>query len=472
MPEKDIVPALRTLGRALRVVAGIALLGCGAAGDPTGDEYATDVTLAVHDVTSTILIVSWTQAVSAEATWLEFAFENDEVSRSPRKPGAAGAHQEVVLGVPAETEVTIRVVSEQAGEQYRTRDHVGTTGPLPAGLPRAEVNMYDAARASPERYLLGAVEDSLGGCGAPCYSLWTDWLYIMDRKGRMVWYYADPSGNADSAYPRLARDGQYLWIDKRPPSVVAQRGVLKTTLDGRYTEEIALPISECIDVTDDGSVLFDTPSGVLSERNARGELRQIWDCPAHFGPAFDCFSNTVSWSPETGTILLAFPKENTLIEIERQSGAVVGQYGDAPDSYAFSPPSWKFEYPHFPNFTPHGTLLVSSHMPGYSDTYQPVAGQHAFVEFAIDRDGQRLVEQWVYDAGEEWPMYKGMALRLANGNTLVNYGSGGVLREVTPDADSVFELKFDAPEGDDFYNKMLGNSLLIDDLYALNGGPE
>jgi hypothetical protein len=109
-------------------------------------------------------------------------------------------------------------------------------------------------------------------------------------------------------------------------------------------------------------------------------------------------------------------------------------------------------------------------MPGYSDTYSPVAGQHAFMEFEIDRQNRRLIEKWVYSDGPEWAMFKGMAIRLANGNTLANYGSGGVIREITPDKQTAFHVKFDAPSGDDFYNKMVGHNVLIDDLYALNGG--
>jgi hypothetical protein len=129
-----------------------------------------------------------------------------------------------------------------------------------------------------------------------------------------------------------------------------------------------------------------------------------------------------------------------------------------------------FGFQHFPNITKDGTLIVSSHMPGFEDTDNPVAGQHAFMEFTIDRTNRRLVEKWVYHEGQEWALYKGMAIRLANGNTLANYGTGGVIREITPDKQTVFYVKFDAPMGNDFYNKMVGNNVFIDDPYALNGG--
>jgi hypothetical protein len=200
-------------------------------------------------------------------------------------------------------------------------------------------------------------------------------------------------------------------------------------------------------------------------------VRPIWSCTAQFGPDFDCYSNTVNWNEQGDTVLMSFPYENTVVEIDRQRGELVASYGDAPGSYAFSPPTWRFEFQHFPNITPDGTLIVSSHMPGFSSTEDPVRYQHAFMEFEIDRDSSTLVERWIYDESPEWAMYKGMALRLEGGNTLANYGTGGVIREITSDKQTAFAVKFDSERGNDFFNKMVGHNVLIDDLYALNGGP-
>jgi hypothetical protein len=47
-----------------------------------------------------------------------------------------------------------------------------------------------------------------------------------------------------------------------------------------------------------------------------------------------------------------------------------------------------------------------------------------------------------------------------------------VIREITPNEETVFHVKFDVESGDDFYNKMVGHNVFIDDLYALNGGPQ
>jgi hypothetical protein len=441
---------------------------------PTGNDFVTGVNIEVHPEVNTILVVTWTQTMAAEETQLEFSFEAGNVMRSKPKPGAAGEHRDVVLGVPGETPVTVRIISKQAGMEYATQDYQGTTDAVPSGMPEVEVLAYDPNLASPDRWLFGAVEDSDGACNNnSCYYHTTFWLYIMDRQGRVVWYYADPASNATSSFQRIARDGEYIWIEKRPFGGGSQRGVLKMTLDWEYFEEIPVPnLADCIDVTDDGSLLYDTTgqNGQLREMTRAGQVRDIWSCRAHFGQGFACYSNTVNWNPLNDTVLMSFPEERTVVEIDRESGALVGQYGEASGSYDFSPSSWGFGFQHFPNITADGTLILSSHMPGYEETRNPVAGQHAFMEFTIDRQNQTLIEKWIYNDGPEWAMYKGMAIRLPNGNTLGNYGTGGVIREITPDKQTAFHVKFDVEGGNDFFNKMVGHNVLINDLYALNGG--
>jgi hypothetical protein len=447
--------------------------GGAAANMPAGDDFVSDVQVTLHPRVNTILVVTWTQQLESENAWLEFTFEDGVVMTSRPLAGGLGAHRDVVLGVPGDTDVSLRIVNQKAGADFATSDYQGRTATVPSGpngMPPATILAYDPAIASPDRWLLGSVENSEGGCGPDCYNRWTYWTYIMDRKGRIVWYYADPASNATSSFQRRARDGEYLWIEKRPYGRPGPRAVLKTTLDGEYSEEVPVAnLADSIDVTEDGSLLYDA-NNELRELSRDGTVRNIWSCRAQFGQNFACYTNTINYVASTNSVWMSYPEENTVAEVSRATGQLIASYGEAAGSYGFSPGTWEFEFQHFPNVTPEGTLLVSSHMPGFDDTYTPVAGQHAFVEFTIDRQNRQLVETWFYNEGPEWAMYKGMAIRVANGNTLANYGSGGVIREITPDKRTAFHVKFDAPNGDDFYNKMVGHNELIDDLYALNGG--
>jgi hypothetical protein len=447
----------------------------GAAGAASGDEFVTGVTVAVHPQTTTILNVMWTQAKAADQTWLEFTFAGGSTMTSRPAAGATGAHRDVVLGVPGSTAVTLRIVNKLAGVDYKTKDYQGMTGAVPSGMPKPTVTMYDAALASPDRWMFGAVENSPGGCNnASCYYTATFWLYIMDRQGRIVWYYADATSNPTSSFQRIARDGGYIWIEKRPFSGSGTHSVLKMTLDRVYSQTVNVPnLSDCIDVTSDGSLLYDTePQWELREMTKAGTVRPIFNCPNLMGANFECYSNTVNWDPASDSIIMSFPYENTVAQIDRKTGTLIATYGDRSGSYAFDVAGWGFEFQHFANISSKGTLMVSSHLNGNSQTNMPVANRHAFEEFTIDRTAKRLVQKWVYTDGAEWAMYKGMVILLPNGNYLANYGTGGVIREITPDKRTVFHVKFDVTTGNDFFNKMVGNNVLINDLYALNvSGP-
>lgn len=441
----------------------------------SGDDFVSDVSIQMHDDVRTILVVTWTQTQAAEQVWLEFSFEDGNVMTSRAKAGETGPHRDVVLGVPGETDVSVRIVSSQGGEDFATMDYEATTGAVPQGMPEPEVISFDPEIASPDRFMFGAVEDSVisGSGDRPGYYVSTFWIYIIDRKGRIVWYFSDPSTNAISSFQRIARDGEYIFIEQTRHHDDSDDRVIKRTLDGEYYEEVEVEFTDCIDVTGDGSLLFDQENpGVLRELTRDGQTRDIFSCADHFGAGFNCYTNTVNYNPIDDTVVMSYPHETTVIEVSRSTGEVVGQYGTAPGSYAFEPATWGFEFQHFANISLDGTLMVSTHLPGNNDTTEPVANQHAFAEFTIDRENQTLTEKWVYTDGPEWPMYKGMAMKLPNGNVLANYGTGGTIREITQDKQTAFHVKFDVPDGDDFFNKMVGNNVLIDDLYALNGGPQ
>jgi hypothetical protein len=453
----------------------------GSAGAGAGDAYVSGVTVTVSTKVATILIVTWTQAKAADQVFLEFSFAGSSVMTSRAVPGATGAHRDVVLGVPGSTAVTLRVVSRMGGTDYKTKDYMGTTGAVPSGMPKPTVSMYDATAASSDRWMVGAVENSPNTCtNDSCYfhSVW--WLYILDRQGRVVWYYADGTSTDVSSFPQIARDGEYLFVEKRNFNLSGTPSVLKMTLDREtYSASVTVPdLSDGVDMTTDGTLLYDTeertrPNSELRQMTRAGTVTTIWKCPTT-GMFNNCYSNVVSWDPATDTVLLSFPESNNIAQIDRKTGTLVATYGSGTGSYTFSPSPWNFVWQHYANISPQGTLLVSSHLPQYTKDSPEGPSQHAFEEFMIDRTNKRLTRVWIFgDAasdGPEWAASRGEAVRLKNGNTLVNYGTGGVIREVTSAKKTVFYVKFDITASNDYFNRLVGHNFMIDDLYALNGG--
>jgi hypothetical protein len=160
---------------------------------------------------------------------------------------------------------------------------------------------------------------------------------------------------------------------------------------------------------------------------------------------------------------------HTVVEVSRKTGEVIAHYGKVEGSFEFVPKRAELEVVHGGNISEDGTLLVSFHEPGTGFSEVPVP--HFFVEFELDRTNRIATEVWSYGEGiDDFPRWKGESYPVAGGNTLVNYGTGGVIREVTKDGRIAWDVKYDADFEHDYINKMVGHTILIDDLYALTKG--
>lgn len=415
--------------------------------------FATDVVTETHDSIETVVNVRWTQAQAADEVWLEFDFEADNVMASPPQPATAGAHQEVVLGVPEDTEVSIRVVSRQGGIDTKTCDVTHTTGSAPtgnSGLPRPEIESYEPTLASDNRWMLGSV--STGGGGT-----YTDqhWIYIIDRQGRVVWYQqVFVEGENDlllgGFWPRVVPDGTHIAFDQQ------RRGdegyMLFTTLDLSYQNQIHMPgVGDGCTITDQGTVIYEDRDAVY-EIDADGPGRLIWECDVGGG----CYANAVNYDAESDSVVISFPNSNQVVEVDRASGAVLRRFGDHPDAYAFDPPDLGIDYNHWAHINEWGNFVVSSHYPG-SQT------RHMWMEYEIDDDTKTLHEFWIFETtGFPFPAQRGMVARLPSGHRLGNFGSQGVIAEVTEDKQVAWRVNF---------NRMVHNNVMVNDLYALNRGP-
>jgi hypothetical protein len=442
-----------------------AVTGCDT-GSGDGAEHApvSAVSVAVHADVATVLVVDWTQDADAAAAWLEFTFEDDVWHRSPARARSAGPHSEVLLGIPPEQQVLLQIANEIDGEtRVSEQQWVGITGELPDGVPRPQLGDHQPSLASSHPWLLASVSEEGEGDFKGYY-----WVTILDRQARVVWYYQVPPG-ATTLMPRVARDGTHLIVDESQfwnfgsgePSLVR-----RMTLDrGRY-EAIELPgMAWAFDESDEGSILFDqvdpdTWQTTLVERLPDGSFREIWDCTDWIGEGgtgtWDCATNAVNWWAGADTVLWSMFQIGTVVEVDRATGDLVGQWGQLEGSWGFDPPEATFMYQHFPYYTEAGTMMAMIHLFGR-------AGPPLFCEYAEDPEAEVLELVWSYGEGLDLSANGlGEATRLANGNTLANFGQGSVLHEVTPDKQLAWEIAWD-------YGSDLGHTTLLDDLYALNG---
>ena len=419
----------------------------------------SDVEVSVHPKVSTVLVVTWNQKVAAQGGWLEFRIDGGPVMVSPERELAAGSHREFVFGATAEAVVELRIVNRFGNKVVRSDESwTMTTGSLPEGAPEPTLTGFRPDLALPAEYLLTSLNADGDTSG---------WALIINRAGQIVWY-QEPVKNYTLLMPRIAKSGDHLILDKDTYWAGSDEvsTLRRMTLDHRIIEEIPVPfLHHGWDERTDGTIVWGAnESGIDHEElwavDPEGNYRKVWDSD-DWDVSGIVASNTTVWEESSDTVLMTFWTNSTTVEIDFETGEIIRQFGGEPGSWAFEPEDSKFRFAHGNHYTDEHTLLVSSHLAPGEPNEQRIR------EYRLDEENETLIEIWNY--GEGTGLYAptwGEAIRLDNGNTALNTGSKPLIREVTPDGQPAWELRWD--DGD----TLVGHMTFIEglaDLYALNG---
>lgn len=300
----------------------------------------------------------------------------------------------------------MRVVAEVVGLRSESELQLATTKTLPEGLTEPSLSVPLAEGASPEGFLLGTAGVNGGEtCSGPL------WTFILNRQGRIVWYH-DPE-LWQSMFGRTSRDGSHVVfsrqdvLDRTGESSIIQR----LSLDGSYQVEVPAPgLGWAFDETDDGTLLYDrnrpTPGATLEQIAPDGTQTTLWDCVAWLARLDDghehCYTNTATWSAERNSVMWSTCLGDWIAELDRSTGTVLWYAGSLDGGLEIELADAVQDLQPYPNDTPAGTLIVSTHVPG------------------------TLEQVWVYGEGvDQWAQCSGAALRTDHGTTLVNHGTGG-----------------------------------------------
>jgi hypothetical protein len=413
---------------------------------------AEGLSLAVHTEVATILVATWDQLVAGETS---LSWEVDgETFTSPVRAREAGVATEVILGLPASTAVTVTLHADATALTA-----TDATGALPRGLVTPTLTLADPLAYDPSPYLLTSVDSGENAFFGPCY------VVILDRSGRVVWYRA-VSDRRLTLFPRVSRSGAHLLWDATTYYVAdsVPGGVVRATLSLGQEEETEIDgIGFTYDELPDGSLIFDNAETGYDYHLERlypdGTRTRIWSCAPWMNlwrsQYWDCAPNTVKWDEATNLVTWSMFQTSTVVGLDLDSGAMAWELGEYPGGYAFSPADIRLELQHYATFTDAGTLLLTTHVPGEPDVQR-------IRELALDATTATATQVWTYEAPGYYGRYAGEATRLPNGNTLIDYGTDGVVQEVTPDGVVAWEL--------DWSNHLVGHLTPLTDLYALDAG--
>lgn len=427
---------------------------------PVVDGVLHSVEATVDPDMATLVWISWYQRSSATQSWVTYWVEGGEEHRTPTVAADVGDQDVALLGIPAQHTVSYQIHSQLTdGTAVASQVYSTQTGALPDALHTPVLIQAASKGSSPQDHVLLSVDMGDGWFQGPFYVL------LVNREGEVVWY-RKTSDSRCSMFTRVSRSGDHVLIDASTLYTfdnALRPTVTRLTLDGRHSMEVEVPqMHYAFDEEADGSLLYGAASSDrdfhLDRMRPDGTVERIWSCYPWMKPYSDamwaCAVNAVFWRADTNTVLWSMFETSTVAEVDLDSGTVVRHFGQLPDGYAFDPPESVFDLQHAPNVSADGTLMVSTHIIG--DDFAQRAR-----EYAIDDDQQTLTEVWSYGAqSDAYARYAGEAQRLSNGNVLVNYGTDGILREVSTAGETLWEIEW--------HDRLIGHATLIDDLYALN----
>jgi len=394
--------------------------------------------------------------------------EHDGTSWATYSSGAHGGTTAVLTGdfahaliaeVGATIDYTLFLEKDGAIE---TCDGSTTGGAFDASAFPAPEVLTDTDARSDDRWLVGSMAELMGD----------SFQFAVDREGNLLFArMGDPDFVEDLAYLedtgvvqclRVAHDG-----DEGRSNIISFTWA--EDLDGRLTTEgghhdydrladgaIAVLTAEAQVVDGD-----DVVSDGIWEYDEEGVGHQVYSSFSNFEPVAstpwyeDFFNLGYDWShgndvqfyPERDSYVLSLARQGTIVEVARSTGEVIRVLGTLGYPVVSG---LDLSLQHNPTLLSDDTLLTFNH----TSAGAFITGA---IEYSIDEENQTLVQTWAYTV-DDLDYFLGQAQRLDNGNTLITWGYSGVIREVTPAGDVVWEMV--APEGWFF-----GRMKLVDELY-------
>jgi hypothetical protein len=441
------------------VSVGVVLAGCNGKDPSGGDDCGT---ATIPDDNPTVVVLEF-DTDTKSSSYVEFS-ANGETMTTPTDE-AATHHKQVLLGMTPETDVAYKIKVD--GNDMC--DGTITTGRLPATFPPFEVTVNEPDKYVEPYIMITFIQNPKV-------------LAVIDRQGNVLWYmYADELEDwATKTFPKfhpgltddLAIIHATLWSEQKQLvyNLQAKEGDVGSILWTNWLKEplraevaplshhsfalnhetgtvtyITLDVRDWFD-PDEGkkvSVVGDAFMDLDSD-GTKTELLNTWDQfevekTIHWDVEFYpqghdwTHANAVNYFPDKNGFLFSFANTNTFMQWSYDSGpGEVYTWSDWHPAKGTLP----FTYQHDPRWTTGDNISMTS---------TPSDGITRGVIYHMDYDTNTYTQVWSHGDGEGYEPVYAFALgenhQLANGNRLINFGSGAVLREVTPDDEVVWELR-------------------------------
>ncbi len=404
-----------------------------------GDGAVVEVEATLTDV-PTVVRVTWrTPAHSSGVVHFTTA---TGVRRTSVSSGTE--HEVLLLGNRAHTDVPFRIASDDGVTLSCGEVRTVTTGALPADLPNLGVTIADGYAVEGGGYTVVSIIRQL-----------TSFVVLLDSGGEYVWAWEDTEGTYAGQYFNadvdLARSG--LLVNELADAADADGAVLRIGFDGAvrapvyiegsHTDFVELPdggiaaLSWDIREVDGERYLGDR----IVEVDAAGNTRTVWNVWDHYTPdphtpwptgyyvadgtVLDwSHVNAIAYDAANDAFLVSLPFNQSIARIDRETGSMTWVIrGDG-----------LVQMPHSVQALGDSVLVFNRGHVGMPEACSE----------AREIDLASRTSVWSYQTEPCLLVpFLGAALRLPDGNTLVDWSSAGQLDEVSPSNELLWRVNLD-----------------------------
>ncbi|NOY25776.1 MAG: hypothetical protein GXP62_07865 [Oligoflexia bacterium] len=447
------------------------------------DGDLSDVSGAVSDVIPTVVSLSWTSPVEGDG-YVESALDGGDWVATPVQ-STGTSHQAVVLGLKAGRSYDLHAITKASdGTIYQSGDVTVDLDPAPADLSRFSLTIDERDLQRPGGYILTSQLQASD-----------NFMVIIDRDGDVVWYYRAPAGLSVPT-PKPARDGVSLLFNVNDKNQIEDVGrIIRVAMDGSYTTEtrtltghhafVELPDNRFAwigldqrtvpatwrkdgdstqDITgqdwyltgdviyeiDEGATDADTPTEIFNFFDDY-PVDPYWMCQhaSAYEYGLDSFdwthSNSLMYVDSQDDLYLMSKNLDSLFRIDRSTGDIVWRIGDSLRGAEFDDVS-DFTTPTEGSWWSHGHMsqLWDGGMVVFDNGYHHDPTTSRVMAYSWDEDTKKLTVDWQYkDPQGRFIQLLGDGRWLDNGNYLTAWTSSGIVSEITPDGQVVWQVELE-----------------------------
>ncbi len=415
--------------------------------EPPAGDVLLDPTITASEDMGTVATVEVATPDAAVAR-VEISEPGGRVRTFPAVSGEDGtSHTVPLVGLPAATELTWRVVATlEDGTELASDPAVFATAPPPLWLPALTVSVPAADPSAPGFVLTTIIGESPAAA-------------IFDRQGRYVWWWRAEEG-AMPCQARVARNGDsilLMTVDQQMTDDIA--ALVRVGFDGAVRGSHRLPVAhhDFVELPDGsvGYLAFDirpfdgieyVGDMLVLLDAATGTEEKVWSTWDHLVPTdaeVDTFypfghdwthGNGLAHDDATGDWFVSLHNVDTIVRLT-ETGELVWKLGGPENDFALTSGDG-FSRQHSPVLIDGGLLLFDNQSPNPDELYSRA------VEYRLDEEAMTYAQAWSFDGDQGlFSAYMGSVERRPDGSTLVGWGSGGRITEVSPDGEVAWQIE-------------------------------